>query len=36
MFSLWGEETRTGLSETGQTGMEEQLRDPNPQWHDLC
>lgn len=29
-----GEEARTGLGETGQTGMEEQLCDPNPGWHD--
>lgn len=28
-----GEEARTGLGETGQTRMEEQLRDPNPGWH---
>ena len=29
-----GEEARAGLGETGKTGMEEQLRDPNPRWRD--
>lgn len=29
-----GEEVRAGLGETGQTGMEDQLCDPNPRWRD--
>lgn len=30
------EEARTDLGETEQTGMEEQLHDPNPRWHNSC